>query len=182
MDYSTTINDVEDPAGASPWGSSPASSPRTSRTGFGALTGDPPASPFRANPQTSNGPSLAGDDSQRPGTATTASETGESTILETEESQPDTDAPSTGAQPSAQATQQEAASQPRKPPQPQFKLQVKITGLERTGKKDPILRFDVHVRVNALAVVLQHTDYPRQTFHASVLHNIAMSDVFTQNS
>jgi hypothetical protein len=30
---------------------------------------------------------------------------------------------------------------------PQYKLQAKITGLERTGKKDPILRFDVHVRM-----------------------------------
>ena len=29
---------------------------------------------------------------------------------------------------------------------PQYKLQAKITGLERTGRKDPILRFDVHVR------------------------------------
>lgn len=29
---------------------------------------------------------------------------------------------------------------------PQYKLQMKITGLERTGKKDPILKFDVHVR------------------------------------
>jgi hypothetical protein len=28
----------------------------------------------------------------------------------------------------------------------QYKLQAKITGLERTGRKDPILRFDVHVR------------------------------------
>jgi hypothetical protein len=30
-------------------------------------------------------------------------------------------------------------------PQPHYKLQAKITGLERTGRKDPILRFDVHV-------------------------------------
>lgn len=37
-------------------------------------------------------------------------------------------------------------SQSRKPAQPQFKLQAKITGLERTGRKDPILRFDIHVR------------------------------------
>ena len=29
---------------------------------------------------------------------------------------------------------------------PQYKLHAKITGLERTGKKDLILRFDVHVR------------------------------------
>lgn len=28
---------------------------------------------------------------------------------------------------------------------PQYKLQAKITGLERSDKKDPILRFDVHV-------------------------------------
>lgn len=29
---------------------------------------------------------------------------------------------------------------------PQYKLQAKITGLERSGKKDPILKFDVYVR------------------------------------
>lgn len=28
---------------------------------------------------------------------------------------------------------------------PQYKLQAKITNLERTGRKDPVLRFDVHV-------------------------------------
>lgn len=28
---------------------------------------------------------------------------------------------------------------------PQYKLQAKITALERTGRKDPVLRFDVHV-------------------------------------
>ena len=31
---------------------------------------------------------------------------------------------------------------------PQHKLQAKITGLERTGRKDPILRFDVHVSIS----------------------------------
>jgi hypothetical protein len=30
---------------------------------------------------------------------------------------------------------------------PQYKLQAKITGMERSGKKDPILRFDVYVRL-----------------------------------
>ena len=30
-------------------------------------------------------------------------------------------------------------------PQPQYHLQAKITGLERSGRKDPILKFDVHV-------------------------------------
>ena len=28
---------------------------------------------------------------------------------------------------------------------PQYKLQAKVTGLERTGRKDPAVRFDVHV-------------------------------------
>lgn len=36
---------------------------------------------------------------------------------------------------------------------PQYKLQAKITGLERTGKKDPILRFDVYVWIPLLLVV-----------------------------
>ena len=31
---------------------------------------------------------------------------------------------------------------------PQYKLTAKITGLERTGRKDPILRFDVHASLN----------------------------------
>lgn len=33
----------------------------------------------------------------------------------------------------------------QQPPAQQYKLQAKITGLERTGRKDPIMRFDVHV-------------------------------------
>jgi hypothetical protein len=35
---------------------------------------------------------------------------------------------------------------------PQYKLQAKITGLERTGRKDPILRFDVHVRTRSIVI------------------------------
>ena len=35
--------------------------------------------------------------------------------------------------------------EPQRSKGPQYKLQAKITGLERTGRKDPILRFDVHV-------------------------------------
>lgn len=43
----------------------------------------------------------------------------------------------------ARASQEQP--QARKPSQPQYKLQAKITGLERAARKDPILRFDVHV-------------------------------------
>ena len=35
---------------------------------------------------------------------------------------------------------------------PQYKLQAKITGLERTGKKDPAIRFDIHVRSESVTV------------------------------
>ncbi|MCJ1466383.1 Vacuolar protein sorting-associated protein 17 [Pseudocyphellaria aurata] len=31
---------------------------------------------------------------------------------------------------------------------PQYQLHAKIAGLERTGRKDPVLRFDVHVKTN----------------------------------
>ncbi|KAI1633967.1 hypothetical protein F4809DRAFT_652187 [Biscogniauxia mediterranea] len=61
------------------------------------------------------------------------------------------------AQPQAQSQPQGTPSgngsaagqeqQARKPAGPQYKLQAKITGLERTGRKDPILRFDVHTNI-----------------------------------
>lgn len=52
-----------------------------------------------------------------------------------------------GAQQQAQRNQaaQRYHGQPVKRPQSQYKLQAKITALERTGKKDVILRFDVYV-------------------------------------
>lgn len=57
-------------------------------------------------------------------------------------------------QPPPQQQQQQQPQAPSQqgamPPQqrqhvPQYKLQAKLTSLERTGKKDPILRFDVYV-------------------------------------
>ena len=161
MDYSQTIHDADDPAGASPWGNSPASSPARGPSHFDPVTAEPP--PFRY--QTSNG--LAQEQTipehegfQRPNTATTTSGTEE----ETEPSQ-SSDAAETESAVTTQHTEHQAPKpapeqqhtepeaqrsheqQPPKPAQPQFRLQAKITGLERTGKKDPILRFDVHVRL-----------------------------------
>lgn len=43
------------------------------------------------------------------------------------------------------ARYQNAARQQAARQTPQYRLQAKVTGLERIGKKDPILRFDVHV-------------------------------------
>ncbi|KAK4647256.1 Vacuolar protein sorting-associated protein 17 [Podospora bellae-mahoneyi] len=50
--------------------------------------------------------------------------------------------------------------QPRRSQAPQFKLQAKITGLERTGRKDPILRFDVHTNFPAFRTT-QYRDVRR---------------------
>jgi hypothetical protein len=49
-----------------------------------------------------------------------------------------------------QSYQQQQQQQQLQPPQPrkQYKLQAKITALERTGRKDPVLRFDVYVCTN----------------------------------
>lgn len=155
MDYSSTIHDTDDPAGASPWGNSPVSSPSRNTSTFQPISGDPP--PFRYSAQSSNG--LAQDHSEgdsfpRPGTATTASGTEDGTeasgTLNPSESEStagvEEGAPAHSQQQGHAAAQaQETQTQPQKPAQPQYRLQAKITGLERTGKKDPILRFDVHV-------------------------------------
>jgi hypothetical protein len=57
------------------------------------------------------------------------------------------DAPT--AQPAAQQPPetpvQKTATRRTKHDRTQFKLQAKITGLERNGRKDPILKFDVYV-------------------------------------
>jgi hypothetical protein len=170
MDYSSTIHDVEDPAGDSPWGNSPVSSPsRNNVAAFNPVSAEnPPPSPFRFNTQSSNGlsqeqPTAQSGEFPRPGTATTASGTEDDTeasgTLNPSEAQSQSttaEPPTEGdGQPTTQSHQHNQSGQPAlqhgqeqpppKPAGPQFRLQAKITGLERTGKKDPILRFDVHV-------------------------------------
>lgn len=51
---------------------------------------------------------------------------------------------------------------------PQYKLQAKVTGLERTGKKDPAIRFDIHV-------CTQESSRPMEvnTFHRPISPNFA---------
>lgn len=43
---------------------------------------------------------------------------------------------------------------------PQYKLQAKITNLERTGRKDPVLRFDVHVSQEPPSACEMRADSP----------------------
>lgn len=175
MDYSASMNDSDHPAEASPWGS-PGNSPRTTRTTFSPLTSDPPQQPFSGlgAPATSNGLSQEPDDGgfgggsqdyQRPFTASTTSgaETEDTAVEPTA-----TGAPATQYDPrqgpalghDAQVTSGDrsgpggtgAEAQQRRPQQAPLKLQAKITGLERSGRKDPVLRFDVYVRTNSLLI------------------------------
>ncbi|KAF2819454.1 retromer complex subunit Vps17 [Ophiobolus disseminans] len=149
MDYSAHDSDL--PGGGDPW----ASSPKHNRQSFGqAPTTDIPSSPLppQASPygQDSEQYGYMGDqDAQsRP---TTASENGDHSQQPQVASH---DAPPSQHQPQAQ---QQAPAQGQQPqryhgtrPQRQqqhYKLQAKVTGLERNGKKDPILRFDVYTNL-----------------------------------
>lgn len=173
MDYSASIHESDDPVGASPWGNSPTASPKRNPAPFPGLPHEGSSSSFPFSSQDSNGlgsPALGADGFQRPGTATTASETGGETDHETVQDHGEAEAhPTIESQPQpAPPVQQQhpgfapqphhpepiegpvppTAEQIHKPIQTQYRLQAKITGLERTGKKDPLLRFDVHVCVS----------------------------------
>ena len=154
MDYRSSIADDEHPAGASPWGSSPPVSPHRNGSSF----------PYDVAAQdTSNGFAQQiseGNPFQRPDTASSAAST-----TEYDQSEPSSQSAShdpateqehagtsqqhshTHQQPQTHDHHQQQQQQQsnRRSTGPQYKLQAKITGLERTGRKDPILRFDVHV-------------------------------------
>lgn len=164
MDYSSSIHDPENPTGASPWGNSPQSSPRRTRTDFGGHdNGEPPLFQSEASNEGSTNGHEGGfetgeADYRRPTTASTAdSRTDENEPLggqsrqQSQQSQQQYSAHDTAKQAADQAHgqqgQEQQQQQQRRPPQPQYKLQAKITGLERTGRKDPILRFDVHTNL-----------------------------------
>jgi len=161
MDYSSSIHDADNPAGASPWGSSPVASPQHPRISSFPGGGDVPTSPIPYGVQ-SNAPSYAQEDTIGGGSyARPDSSAGTDSATE----RPDTaeSIRSAGAQQSFPSQQQQPPVQQQRhepqryhpvartaqhPPAQQYKLQAKITGLERTGRKDPILRFDVHVRTH----------------------------------
>ncbi|KAH6855700.1 hypothetical protein B0I37DRAFT_60975 [Chaetomium sp. MPI-CAGE-AT-0009] len=189
MDYSSTINDPEQSAEASPWGNSPASSPQPNRATFGSLTGDVSSPPFRyptSNSGLTDDGGFGGSDTEyrRPDTASTVSQATEPqsegpALVEAypeqqgfagdqgplspqpqQQQQQQQHQQQQAPKPPAQAQRAQEHQQPRKPPPPQFKLQAKITGLERTGRKDPILRFDVHTNLPAFRTT-QYRDVRR---------------------
>jgi hypothetical protein len=162
MDYSK-INDADNPVGASPWGSSPASSPKHARSSSYGTAGEVPPSPTPYSSNQQGNGSYSQEDTMGGGSYTRPdSSAGTESVAESDDNRPDTaesvhnEQPFLGQQqqqPPAQGHRQEpqryhtAARQAQQPQGPQYKLQAKITGLERTGRKDPILRFDVHVSI-----------------------------------
>lgn len=180
MDYSTVSNDLEQPGGSSPWAStSPrvdrsAFSQPTSDSSSSPLpsqqqlpnpqgNGSPVANrfpPVSTNvPASSAGLTSADDDTDSPDLSEQlqSAQLGDPDYIGDHEPNP------YQHQQRAQQSQHYAAQQQRhaasryqsgarqQRPVPAYKLQAKITALERTGRKDPVLRFDVHVRQCSIA-------------------------------
>lgn len=191
MDYSAAIAD--DPAAASPWGSS---SPRAQRGPFAGAAPDSPRTPgsHGRNESQSSLPEPAMDDSQA---ATNEGSFNGQQAPQTE-----------GAQDRPAGSQQQQSTQPQHPhgqhaqqqqgqprpgaaryhsarpqrPVPQYKLQAKVTALERTGRKDPVLRFDVYVRSTLRRLVVCANSGYRQTYPDSEPPSSVTSDEHTLNS
>jgi hypothetical protein len=184
MDYSAVSTDPDHPAGPSPWGS-----PRADRNTFPASNNDIPSSP------------LPGQDRSAEETEGSHVPVPQSPDLSAQLQSPqlgDPDyaegqSPLDGSQQHSQGLPtryQTGLRQNTRPPAPAYKIQAKITSLERTGKKDPILRFDVHVgrfsnkhRCTQLGRRTDyHTCYHRPISPSSVLPSTVMSAVPMPNS
>ncbi|KAL4801033.1 Vps5 C terminal like-domain-containing protein [Aspergillus venezuelensis] len=140
MDYSSISHDPDHPTGASPWASPRATEP----TYPPSSTSDIPSSPLPpqhqspySQPADGAGPGPEGDIGS-PSLSEQVQNTHIGETGYTGEQQARSQVP---------ARYQTGARQNAKQPAPVYKIQAKITGLERTGKKDPILRFDVHTNI-----------------------------------
>jgi len=154
MDYSAVSSDADALHGASPWGSS---SPRADRA-FPGSTADSPGSPAplrghsynHSQDSISDTPYLTQPSETVP-TSSTDSPQPHHSSDEPQQTQPvpDDQAPGSNQQYTAQGQQRPGAaryhSAKQQRPVPQYKLQAKVTALERTGRKDPVIRFDVYV-------------------------------------
>ena len=201
MDYSALPHDPEHPGGADPW----ASSPQHNRTSFGQPpTSDIPSSPLppQASPygQNTDNYGYIGEQGaqNRPGTA---SESGDAPHAPPSAEQGAPQSPYNQQQapaPDQQGTQRHDQPQRyhgnrQQAQRPQYKLSAKVTALERTGRKDPILRFDVYVRT-ILSPPLFHglrimsslfpllISLPRPTYPSSARRSSAMSAASILNS
>ena len=167
MDYSTLPNDPDHPPGTSPWQSSPQvgatpSPPTTKRSSY-INTSDGHPEDYRIDQDNSieeryDQDQVQGNQNNQPEHGA-ALESGprypsDDQIVHQTRHQVYQQAPQQQGQQQGQQQQQRSGGPNRyrgtsRPTQrqnlPQYKLQAKITALERTGRKDPVLRFDVHV-------------------------------------
>lgn len=140
MDYSS-INENEH--GGSPWNSSP----RQAASGFGSEP-DSPTQPMSrsAHEESSDQDTMVA--STRLSSEAPDSEPGSPDLGRQNQAYQQSTRPAQYQQPQPMPNpgRQQQQGQPRqqRPPQPRYKLQAKITGLEGSGKKDMIVRFDVH--------------------------------------
>jgi hypothetical protein len=177
MDYSTVSNDIDQPGGTSPWASS---SPRHNRTTFSHATSGstspslPAANSSLASDETDSttaanlvppvstdaaaataSPRLSKDD--RPespdlSAQLQSAQLGDPDYIGDHETNPYShqQAQSYVPQQQRQVAARYSHSQTSHRPVTAYKLQAKITALERTGRKDPVLRFDVYVSMPAI--------------------------------
>lgn len=161
MDSSAWPSDPDHPAGSSPWQSSPQIT--RDATFNSSEGGSEPSSPLAKHSAASQRDSADGE----PGTQDSVRNSIEGFAgAQKQESQQGTrqdgqqqDVPD-GHERGAQQQQQPrnlqqrpnqpsryhgTAQQRQRQNLPQYRLSAKITGLERTGRKDPVLKFDVHV-------------------------------------
>lgn len=181
MDYSSLPSDPDHPAGASPW----ASSPQHNRTTFAAEV--PPSPLPAAQSPYSTGPDhhdQLDDSRDQHGSSEGFGGTENSHDGGVAPAQADTQPEQPQQQQSYGQGHQahEQQDQQQRPRPPQCKLQAKITGLERTGRKDPILRFDVYVCLSSTLPRSSSTNQARQIFPNSEPLNSATYAVRTLNS
>lgn len=144
MDYSAISNDPDHPAASSPWGS-----PSADRTTFPTSgNSDTPASPLPSQDASAeSAETTQGAARQSPDLSSQLqnAQLGDSDYPEEQSPFAAQQSPNAEQQRSPPARYHTGLRQNSRPPAPMYRIQGKITGLERTGKKDPVLRFDVHV-------------------------------------
>lgn len=167
MDYSSIHEDTDNAGINSPW----ATSPQRSKLNFDEIpAAKAPPSPTSALPQSSypaRGADLRASSDQQDSSAREAPNgqakgydaRSETTGLPYEQDhRPQQPQPRTQGMARPQP-QQRQPSQRSTHEIPRYRLQAKLTGLERQGRKDPILRFDVYV-----CTICPEENTPRLTF------------------
>lgn len=192
MDYTAEADALH---GSSPWGSS---SPRATR-GFPQATPDSPESPqpIRGHSYNQSQDSIP-DSPYLPPPDPAGAAVPRDNRLPGEDTQGEQPADVSNQAPSAYSNEnpaQQYAGQPQQRPGaaryhnarqnrpvPQYKLQAKVTALERTGRKDPVIRFDVYVCRTGFDVVSQLTSMYRRIYPSSERPNSATSAGHMENS